>query len=193
MKRREFITLLSGAAAWPLAARAQQADSARHIGFLSIVHESDPEAQGWIKEFTQRLQELGWADGRNIRIDVRFGGADAMRISTAATELVELHPDVIIAGGLAAAVALRQQTLSIPIVFVPVADPVSAGFVTNLARPEGNITGFTNFEFSIGGKWLQLLKDCAPASAELRWFSIRLILHGPHTCARSRLPRHRSE
>ena len=167
LKRREFITLLGSAATWPLAARAQQADSARHIGFLSIVHESDPEAQRWIKEFTQHLQELGWAAGRNIRIDVRFGAADAMRISTAATELVELHPDVIIAGGLAAAVALRQHTLSIPIVFVHVADPVSAGFVTNLARPEGNITGLTNFEFSIGGKWLQLLKDCAPAVSRI--------------------------
>jgi putative tryptophan/tyrosine transport system substrate-binding protein len=168
MRRREFITLLGGAGmAWPLGARAEQADSARHIGFLSAIHESDPEAQGWIKEFTQRLQELGWADGRNIRIDVRYGAADAMRISTAATELVELHPDVIIAGGLPAAAALRQQTLFIPIVFVHVADPVSGGFVTNLARPEGNITGFTNFEFSIGGKWLQLLKDCAPAVSRI--------------------------
>ena len=167
MKRRDFITLVGAAAAWPLAARAQQADSARHIGFLSVIHESDPEAQGWIKEFKQHLQELGWADGRNIRIDVRFGAADAMRISTAATELIELHPDVIIAGGLAAAAALRQQTLSIPIVFVHVADPVSAGFVTNLAQPEGNITGFTNFEFSIGGKWLQLLKDCAPTVSRI--------------------------
>ena len=167
IRRRELIATLAGAAAWPLAVRAQQADSARHIGFLSTIHESDPEAQGWIKEFTQRLQGLGWADRRNIRIDVRFGAADAMRISTAATELVELHPDVIIASGLPAAAALRQQTLFIPIVFVHVADPVSAGFVTNLARPEGNITGFTNFEFSIGGKWLQLLKDCAPAVSRI--------------------------
>ena len=167
MKRREFITLVSGAAAWPLAARAQQPERVRRIGFLSVVAESDPEIQAGIRELTQRLQELGWTSGRNVRIDFRFGGADPMRISMQATELVEGHPDVIIASGLAAAAALRQQTLSIPIVFVQVADPVSAGFVTNLARPEGNITGFTNFEFSVGGKWLQLLKECAPAISRI--------------------------
>jgi putative ABC transport system substrate-binding protein len=116
---------------------------------------------------TQPLQELGWTSGGNVRIDFRFGGADAMRTSVQATELVEGHPDVIIAVGLAAAAALRQQSLSIPIVFVQVADPVSAGFVTNLARPEGNITGFTNFEFSVGGKWLQFLKQCAPATSRI--------------------------
>jgi putative ABC transport system substrate-binding protein len=167
MKRREFITLVSGAAAWPLAARAQQPERVRRIGFLSVVAESDPEIQTSIRELTQRLQELGWTSGRNVRLDFRFGGADPMRISMQATELVEGQPDVIIASGLAAAAALRQQTLSIPIIFVQVADPVSAGFVTNLARPEGNITGFTNFEFSVGGKWLQLLKECAPAISKI--------------------------
>jgi len=167
MKRREFITLVSGAAAWPLAARAQQPERVRRIGFLSVVAESDPEIQAGIRELTQRLQELGWTSGRNVQIDFRFGGADPMLISMQAAELVEGQPDVFIASGLGAAAALRQQTLSIPIVFVQVADPVSAGFVTNLARPEGNITGFTNFEFSVGGKWLQLLKECAPAISRI--------------------------
>jgi len=168
MRRRDFIKAIAGlAAARPIVARAQQDDRKRRIGFFSVAAESDPEVQVWIKELTQRLQELGWTSGRNVRIDFRFGGTDPTRNSMLATELVEGHPDVIIASGLAPAVALRQQTLSIPIVFVQVADPVSAGFVTNLARPEGNITGFTNFEFSVGGKWLQLLKECAPAISRI--------------------------
>jgi len=163
MRRREFIMLLGGAAAaWPPAAHAQQDQRVRRIGFLSPIAENDPEIRTWVREFTQRLQELGWTDGRNVRIDFRFGGADAVRLSTLATELVEEHPDVIVVIGSPAAAALRQQSLSLPIVFVQVVDPVSVGFVTNLARPEGNITGFTNFEFSIGGKWLQILKECAP-------------------------------
>jgi len=158
------MTLLGGAAvAWPLAARAQQAGAMPRIGLLSVFAESDPEGQALIKELMQGLQELGWVNGRNVRIDFRFGGVDAAHISTLATELIELRPDVVLASGALAATALRQQTLSIPIVFVQVVDPVSAGFVTNLARPEGNITGFTNFEFSVGGKWLQLLKECAPS------------------------------
>ena len=168
MRRRNFIAgLASTTATWPVAARAQQAERVRRIGFLSSIAESDPENQTWISELKQRLEELGWSNGRNITIDFRFGGADATRISTLATELIEWHPDLIIAGGLPAAAALRQQSLSIPIVFVQVADPVSAGFVTNLARPEGNITGFTNFEFSVGGKWLQLLKECSPAISRI--------------------------
>src|SRR6516164_6487322 len=168
MRRREFIKgIVGSAAAWSLAARAHQDDRVRRIGFLSPIVENDPENQIWISEFTQRLQELGWADGRNVQIDFRFGGADAMRLSTQAAELVEKHPDVIIAIGSPAAAALRQQSLSLPIVFVQVVDPVSVGFVTNLARPEGNITGFTNFEFSVGGKWLQLLKQCAPTISRI--------------------------
>jgi putative ABC transport system substrate-binding protein len=167
-KRREFITLLGGTvAAWPLAARSQQDDRVRRIGFLSVITEGDPEGQTWIREFLQRLQELGWTNGRNVQVDFRYGGADATRTSMLAAELIELRPDVMLAAGLSAAVALRQQSLSIPIVFLQVADPVSAGFVTNLARPEGNITGFTNFEFSIGGKWLQLLKECAPSVSRI--------------------------
>src|SRR5215469_8532327 len=168
MRRRDFIVLASGAATgWPLAAGAQQDDRVRRIGFLSPIAENDPEVQTWVGEFTRRLQELAWADGRNVRIDFRFGRSDAMRISTLATELVEEHSDVIIAIGSPAAAALRQQSLSLPIVFVQVVDPVSVGFVTNLARPEGNITGFTNFEFSVGGKWLQLLKQCAPTISRI--------------------------
>ena len=157
MRRRDFIKAITAlSAGWPLTARAQQVDRVRHIGILNPTAEN-PESQTLIGEFTQRLQELGWTSGRNVRIDFRFGGADAMRLPTLATELVEEQPDVIIAIGSLAAAALRQQSLSLPIVFVQVADPVSAGFVTNLARPEGNI--ITNFEFSIGGKWLQLLKS----------------------------------
>jgi putative ABC transport system substrate-binding protein len=162
MKRREFIAVLGGAvAAWPLAGRAQQPGGMPHVGFLSVLAESDPEGQAWIRELMQRLQELGWVNGRNVRIDFRFGG-DAARLSTLATELIELRPDMIFAVAPGAAVALRQQTLSIPIVFVGVSDPVGLGFVTNLARPEGNITGFSSFEFSIGGKWLQVLRECVP-------------------------------
>jgi ABC-type uncharacterized transport system substrate-binding protein len=168
MRRREFISLLGGAAAaWPIAARAQQTDRVRRVGFLTPNTESDPETHTWIKELTHRLTELGWTSGGNLRIDYRFGNADATLLSKAANELVESRPDVILAVGTPAAAALRQWTLSIPIVFVQVADPVAGGFVTNLARPEGNITGFTNLEFSIGGKWLSLLKECAPSVARI--------------------------
>jgi len=163
MRRREFIKLVGGAAAiWPLAARAQQGDGVRRVGALSTFAESDPEVQGWIRELVQRLQELGWTNGPNVQVDLRFSNA-ATRTSMLATELIELRPDVVLAAGALAATALREQTLSVPIVFTHVVGPVAAGFVTNLARPEGNITGFTNFEFTVGGKWLQLLKDCAPS------------------------------
>jgi putative ABC transport system substrate-binding protein len=168
MRRRDFVIGIVGSAvAVPFAAHAQQPDRLRHIGYLNVGAESDPEIQTLTSELTQRLQELGWSNGRNVLIDFRFGGSDPMRISQLATELVEGHPDLIIASGTAGAAALRQQSLSIPIVFVQVVDPVLAGFVTNLARPEGNITGFTNFEFSVGGKWLQLLKECAPAISRI--------------------------
>jgi putative ABC transport system substrate-binding protein len=162
LKRREFITLLGGAVAWPLAARAQQPGGMPRIGLLSVFSESDPEAQAWIRELMQRLEELGWVNGRNVKIEFRFAGGDTAHLSTLATELIELRPDMLFAVTTSAAIALRQQTLSIPIVFAQVADPVGQRFVTNLARPEGNITGFTNFEFSMGGKWLQVLRDCAP-------------------------------
>src|SRR5262249_40930037 len=151
------------AVALPPAARAQQGDGVRRAGARSTVAESDLEVQSWIRELVQRLQELGWTNGPTVQTDSRFSGADAARTSIVAARLIDLRPDVVLASGALAATALRQQTLSIPIVFVHVVDPVSAGFVTNLARPEGNITGFTNFEFSVGGKWLQLLKECAPS------------------------------
>jgi len=170
MRRREFIGLAGGAAiAWATHGRAQQDVRVRRIGFLSGVADTDPEIQSWAKAFVQGLEELGWVNGRNLRIDTRFGDADAgaARLSTLAAELIELGPDVILAVGAPAAAALRQQTLSLPIVFAAVADPVAAGFVTNLSRPEGNITGFTNFEFSVGGKWLQFLKECAPSTERI--------------------------
>src|SRR6516165_2724799 len=162
LKRRDILTLLGGAAAWPLVARAQQPGGMPRIGLLSSFAENDPEALAWIGELMQGLQELGWVNGRNVQIEFRFAAGDPARISTLATELIELHPDMLFAVGPSSAAALRQQTLSIPIVFVQVADAVGQGFVTNLARPQGNITGFTNFEFSMGGKWLQVLRECAP-------------------------------
>ena len=155
LKRREFITLLGGAAAWPLVARAQQPGGMPRIGLLSSFAENDPEALAWIGELMQGLQELSWVNGRNVQIEFRFAAGDPARISTLATELIELRPDMLFAVGPIPAAALRQQTLSIPIVFVQVADAVVQGFVTNLARPQGNVTGLANFEFSVGGKWLQ--------------------------------------
>jgi putative ABC transport system substrate-binding protein len=161
--RRGLIIALGGAAAWPLAVHAQQPDKMRRISFLTSFPASDPEARLWVDAFRKGLEELGWTDGRNVRIDYRFGGGDATVMPKLAKELIDLHPEVIVAATNPAATAVRQQTLSIPIVFVQIADPVAAGYVTNLAHPEGNITGFTNFEFSIGGKWLQTIKDCAPS------------------------------
>jgi ABC-type uncharacterized transport system substrate-binding protein len=163
MTRREFITLLGGAAAaWPVAARAQEKAQMRRIGVLTTHVESDQELRSWMAAFATRLQQLGWTDGKTLRIDYRWGGGDATRIAPLAKELVELQPDVLLAGNNSCAVALRQYTLAIPIVFVQVGDPVAAGLVTNLARPEGNITGFNSFEFAIGGKWIEALKDCVP-------------------------------
>ena len=163
MRRREFfITLVGGAAAWPLTAVAQQGEQQRRIGFVATSLESDPEEQSLISAFRNGLEELGWTDGRNIRISYRFGGGDVALVPKLVKELLDFRPEVIVAASTNAATSVRQQTLSIPIVFVQVPDPVAAGFVTNLARPEGNITGFTNFEFSIGEKWLQTIKECAP-------------------------------
>src|ERR1700722_16536243 len=163
MTRREFMVGLVGAAAWPLAARAQQPDRLRRLAYVTTNAESDAEAQLWVAAFRNGLEELGWVEGRNIRIDYRFGGGDASLMPKLTKELINLRPDVILAATTAAATAARQQTLSIPIIFVQVPDAVSAGYVTNLAHPDGNITGFTNFEFSIGGRWLQVIKECSPA------------------------------
>jgi putative ABC transport system substrate-binding protein len=164
VKRRAFLTLLGGAAAaWPLAARAQQQNGLRRIGVLMGWAESDPEAKADLAAFVQGLQQLGWADGRNVRIDYRWANGDVDRMRTFARELVELRPDVILANTTPATAALQRETRTIPIVFVIVSDPVGAGLVASLPRPGGNITGFINIEASLGGKWLELLKEIAPA------------------------------
>ncbi len=162
MKRREFITLLGGAAAWPLAARAQQADGMRRIGVLIPFAESDTEAQSQVRAFQEAFQKLGWQEGRNIRIDYRWTGGDVDRIRTSAKELVELHPDVILGRSTPVIAALLKESRTIPIVFVVVSDPVGEGFVANMAKPGGSVTGFTNVESSLGGKWLALLKEIVP-------------------------------
>ena len=163
MRRRELITLLGGAAAaWPLAARAQQPDRMRRIGALAGI-EDDGEGRARFASFQQGLQQLGWTHGRNVQIDYRFGGGDADNIRKHAAELAVLAPDVILAAGAAAAGPVLQATRTVPIVFVIVPDPVGAGFVDSLARPGGNATGFINFEYSVGAKWLELLKAVAPS------------------------------
>jgi putative tryptophan/tyrosine transport system substrate-binding protein len=163
MRRREFICLIGGAAvAWPLAARAQQADRMRRVGVLLNRVAGDPEEQARLAAFLQRLQELGWTDGRNVRVDYRWAAADADRARTYAVELVALAPDVILAAGSQSTAALQQTATTVPIVFANVVDPVGAGFVARLARPGGNTTGFTPFEYSLSGKWLELLKETAP-------------------------------
>src|SRR5262245_35732953 len=165
LKRREFITLLgSTAAAWPLAARAQQGERLRRIGVLtSGALSDDPDGQARNAAFLQGLRQLGWIDGRNTRLDYRWGGGDADNMRNYAAELVALAPDVIVASGTATVAPLLQATRAMPIVFVQVADPVGAGFVDSLAHPGGNATGFVLFEYGISGKWLELLKDIAPS------------------------------
>jgi ABC-type uncharacterized transport system substrate-binding protein len=162
MKRREFITLLSGAAAaWPLAAGAQQGERMRRIGVLVPQDQDSPVAQARIAALLQELQRLGWA-GRNVRIDIRWAGAEVENIRKHAAELAALAPDVILANGSVVVTPLLQATRTVPIVFVVVPDPVGAGFVDSLARPGGNATGFVQFEYGLSGKWLELLKEVAP-------------------------------
>jgi ABC-type uncharacterized transport system substrate-binding protein len=164
MRRREFITLLGGAAAaWPLAARAQQGERIRRIGVLQSLAADDPEGQTRLAAFAQGLQQSGWTIGRNVQIDTRWAAGDAERFRRYAAELVALAPDVILAVGAAAAGPLQQATRTVPIVFTVVSDPVGAGYIDSLARPGGNATGFTNFEYGISGKWLELLKQIAPS------------------------------
>jgi putative ABC transport system substrate-binding protein len=160
--RREFITLLGGAAVWPLAARAQQGDRVRRIGVLTPAKESDPVAKTYVSAFAQALADLGWTDGRNLRMDLRWGGADINRIRALARELVGLQPDILLAQSTAATAALQRETRTIPIVFANVGDPVASGIVVGFNRPGGNITGFANFVASMGGKWLELLSEIAP-------------------------------
>jgi putative tryptophan/tyrosine transport system substrate-binding protein len=161
MKRRAFITLLGGATAvWPLAARAQQPERMRRIGVLMAFNENDPEPQAWLSGFIQGLAGLGWTNGRNVRIDVRWGAGSVERMRMAAKELVDLQPDVILANSTPATALLQRETPTIPIVFVAVSDPVGAGFVESLSRPGRNITGFGDAETAMVGKWLEL-RFCA--------------------------------
>jgi ABC-type uncharacterized transport system substrate-binding protein len=162
MRRREFIALLGGVVAWPRAARTQQHDQMRRIGVFMNYAEDDPQSQTRIVAFLQALQELGWTAGRNVHIDYRWGIGDADRNRRNAAELVALAPDVLVASGGAVTAALQQATRTVPIVFANVFDPVGAGFVTSMARPGGNATGFTPFEYGMSGKWLELLKQIAP-------------------------------
>jgi putative ABC transport system substrate-binding protein len=164
MKRREFITLLGGAAAaWPAMARAQTADPIRRIGVMMPLAESDSETQVRIAALRESLRKLGWIEGRNLRIDYRWGVSDPERARTVAKELVGLIPDVILPSTTQMLAAVQAETHSIPIVFVNVSDPIGTGLVASLARPGGNVTGFTNFEYATGGKWLEILKEIAPA------------------------------
>jgi putative ABC transport system substrate-binding protein len=164
MKRREFITLLGGAAtAWAAAARAQQGEPARRIGVLLNATADNLDYQTWMGAFRQALQELGWIDGRNVRIDIRWATVNPSDIRNQAAELVALSPDVILAPGTTTVGPLLQTTHTVPIVFPIIADPVAGGFVDSLAHPGGNATGFMLFEYSISGKWLELLKQIAPA------------------------------
>jgi putative ABC transport system substrate-binding protein len=161
VKRREFITLLGGAAAWPLAGRAQPGERIRRIGVLMYLPADDPEGQARLAALVQTLKQLGWSDGRNLQIDTRWATADDIRRQAA--ELVALAPDALVAGtGTASVAPLLEATRTLPIVFVTVIDPVGAGFVASLAQPGGNATGFTIFEYSMSGKWLELLKEIEP-------------------------------
>jgi putative ABC transport system substrate-binding protein len=170
VKRREFIAGLGGAAAWPVAARAQQAERMRRIGVLASLAADDPEAQVRNASFLQGLGELGWTVGRNVRIDYRWAAGTADDMRRYAAELVALAPDVILATAGASVGALQQASRSVPIVFAGTVDPVGSGFVESLARPGGNATGFLLFEYSLSGKWLELLKQIAPSTTRAAIF-----------------------
>ena len=166
--RRTFITLLSGAAmVWPLAARAQQPERMRRIGVLMGYPDGDAEGQVSLAAFQQRLQELGWTEGRNIQIDTRWAGADPNKARTFAKEILGMIPDVIVPSTNLVTAILQRETSSIPIVFVLVGDPVGSGFVATMARPGGNLTGFSVFEPAIGGKWLEIFREIAPNTSRV--------------------------
>jgi putative ABC transport system substrate-binding protein len=172
MRRREFIAGLGSAAAWPVAARAQQPDRVRRIGVLMSLDENDPSAKARISAFTQALVDLGWTDGRNLRMDIRwYGGGDNNRVRALAQELVGLRPDVILANSTPAAVVLQNETRTIPVVFVNVAEPVASGIVARLDRPSGNITGFGTLEASMGASGLSCSRRSRPDSS------------GPQSCS----------
>jgi putative ABC transport system substrate-binding protein len=163
MRRRQFITLVGGAAAWPLAARAQQSERVRRIGVLMGLSEGDPGGQAEVDALQQGLRDLGWVEGHNIHIDYRWPGGDIERASALAKEVVAFKPDVLVTRSTPATLALKAETSTIPIVFVSISEPTASGLVESLGRPGGNITGFTNFEASIGGKLMDLLKQVSPA------------------------------
>jgi putative tryptophan/tyrosine transport system substrate-binding protein len=168
MKRRAFISLLGGAAAtWPLAARAQQGERMRRIGMLSGLAENDPEGHARVAAFREGLQKLGWTEGRNVHIDIRWGTPEAEAMQRLAKELVALQPDLIVTQNTPGTAAMLQQTRAIPIIFVNVVDPVGSGFVANFPRPGGNVTGFISLEPTIAGKWLELLKEIEPRIAKV--------------------------
>jgi ABC-type uncharacterized transport system substrate-binding protein len=162
MRRREFISLVGGAAAWPLATHAQQPERMRRIGILMFLAEDDAAAKARIAALIEGLQQLDWTVGRNVQVDIRWGATDAVRSRRYAAELVTLAPDVILSTASESIAALREATRTVPIVFVGVTDPVGAGYVANLARPGGNVTGLAYVEYGMGGKWLELLKEIAP-------------------------------
>jgi putative ABC transport system substrate-binding protein len=163
MRRRDFLLGVTGAAiVWPCALRAQQNGAIRHLGVLMAYAESDPEALGWVAAFRQEFQKLGWVEGRTILIDIRWAGTNVESIQRLAKDLVALKPDLVLSSSTPSTAALLQQTRTLPIIFALVADPVGSGFVANLARPGGSVTGFTNLEPTLGGKWLELLKVIAP-------------------------------
>ena len=162
VKRRDVIALFGVAAAWPLAALAQQSERPRRIGVLSSLAETDVEAQAWDTAFRKRLVELGWIDGRSVHIDYRWGAGSVDRMRLFARELVELNPDALVTISTPATAAMQAETRTIPIVFAWVSDPVGSGFVSSLAHPGGNITGFLNIEASVIGKWLSLMREIAP-------------------------------
>jgi putative ABC transport system substrate-binding protein len=162
MRRREFITLVSGAAAWPLAAQAQQKEQMRRVGVLMHTTGGEPEAQARLAAFLQGLQEAGWSVGRNVQVDTRWSTGDLARLSKDAAQLVETRPDVVLAGVGATTAALVDATHTIPIVFAQGIDPVGAGYIDSVARPGGNVTGFVQFDYSLAGKWMELLREIAP-------------------------------
>src|ERR1700737_1911029 len=162
MKRRDFIALLGGAVAWPLVALAQQPDRLRRIGVVMGDAESDPNAQVQVTAFRQQLQKLGWIEGSNIRIDFRYAADDPRRIRALAVELLGLGPDLMVSNSNLVTTIIQSEIRAIPLVFVSVSDPIGSGFVMDLARPTGNVTGFANFQPSMGGKWLEILREIAP-------------------------------
>ena len=162
MRRREFITLASSAIPWPLVARAQQSGQVRRVSVLMVMEEGDPLGKSYLAAFQDGLQKLGWNDG-NARLDIRWGGGQAERLRASAIELIDSKPDVVVVGATAALVPLKQATQTIPIVFAQVSDPMRGGFVPSLTHPGGNITGFALYEYAIAAKWLELLKQLAPA------------------------------